>query len=253
MNPLEDLKKSISLLSSAVRFFKESPELMKAEKRDYSDFRLNKAEYYLNIIKQTPDRIKNALYKIDTDDSTTQGAVTKAIESANMLTRVCMAKNIELISKSLDDLASHISKFKLDSPTSSESQVVQFPINRIPAAIRGEIKADIDEMMRCFTSGCLRSTAILCGRILETALHRKYYDATGNDILATNPGIGLGKLIAKLKEMNVQFDPGITEQIHLINQVRIYSVHKAQQPFVPSKNQAHAMILYTLDVLKKLF
>jgi len=32
----------------------------------------------------------------------------------------------------------------------------------------------------------------------------------------------LGKIIAKLDELNIKFDPGLTQQIHLINQARIY-------------------------------
>jgi hypothetical protein len=63
----------------------------------------------------------------------------------------------------------------------------------------------------------------------------------------------LGKLIAKLTEKNVNLDPGITQQIHLINQVRVFSVHKKQTAFNPTKNQSHAMILYTLDIVNRLF
>ena len=115
------------------------------------------------------------------------------------------------------------------------------------------MSADIAEMQKCFNAGCYRSTTILCGRILETALHRKYYEVTGKDILETNPGIGLGTLIAKLNDKNVEFDPGLTQQIHLINQVRIFSVHKKQNTFTPSSAQANAMVLYTMDVLEKMF
>ena len=39
----------------------------------------------------------------------------------------------------------------------------------------------------------------------------------------------------------------------LSNQVRVFSVHKKQQPFYPSKNQSQAIMLYTMDVLAKLF
>jgi hypothetical protein len=71
--------------------------------------------------------------------------------------------------------------------------------------------------------------------------------------METSPGIGLGKIIAKLTERNIRFDPGLTQQIHLINQVRISSVHTKKDSFYPSKGQTQAMILYTLDVLRKLF
>jgi len=126
-------------------------------------------------------------------------------------------------------------------------------MKKIPPDIKDEISADIKEIEKCFSSGCHRSVIILCGRIMETALHRKFYDVTGKDALETSPGMGLGNLIAKLKEKNVNFDPGITQQIHLINQVRVFSVHKKQEAFVPSRTQAHAILLYTIDALEKLF
>jgi len=140
----------------------------------------------------------------------------------------------------------------LDLPKDSPGHV-KFRVPPLPSDIRDEVTTDIAELKKCFDSGCYRSSVILCGRVLEAALHRKYYDITGHDILEKNPGIGLGTLIAKLKEKEVRFDPGLTQQIHLINQARIFSVHKKQEPFVPSKDQAHAIILYTLDILWKMF
>jgi len=122
----------------------------------------------------------------------------------------------------------------------------------LPLSIEPDVMADIRELKRCFNAKCYRSSTILCGRILETALHRKYFEATNKDILETSPGIGLGNLIAKLNN-KIEFDPGIKDQIHLINKVRISSVHKKKEAFFPTKQQAYAIILYTLDILKKLF
>ncbi len=125
--------------------------------------------------------------------------------------------------------------------------------NNLPDAIQYEILEDINELNKCFASGCYRSTIILCGRILETCLFRKYYDLTGKDVLATAPNTGLGKLIAKLRELDVKFDPGLTQQIHLINNIRIESVHKKKDLFLPSSQQTRAVILFTMDVVSKLF
>lgn len=129
---------------------------------------------------------------------------------------------------------------------------IKIPMS-IPSEIFPEIEMDVNELNKCFNSGCFRSSVIICGRIMEVALHRKYFEATGNDLLEKSPGIGLGNLIAKMKDRNIEFDPGITQQIHLVNQVRIFSVHKKQQPFYPTKQQTYAMILYTMDILEKLF
>jgi len=130
---------------------------------------------------------------------------------------------------------------------------VHFNSDILPDEIRSDIIADLKETGMCFNNSCYRSAIILCGRILETALHRIYYDVTKNDLLEKSPGIGLGNLIAKLREKGIELDPGLGNQVHLINQLRIYSVHKKQNAFDPSKTQAHAIILYTIDILDKLF
>lgn len=140
---------------------------------------------------------------------------------------------------------------KTKRPKLNELSIKAESLN-IPSILKAEIIADIDEMIRCFESNCFRAATIICGRILETVLHRKYFEVTQNDVLETNPGIGLGKLIAKLKEKKVFFDPGLMDQIHLINKIRIYSVHRKQEVFEPSKEQTQAMILYTIDIVKRL-
>lgn len=124
---------------------------------------------------------------------------------------------------------------------------------KVPSDIYGEIEADVNELEKCMNAECYRSAVILCGRILETALFRKYYEETQNDLLETAPGTGLGTVIKKLKDANVELDPAITQQIHLINQIRVHSVHSKQIPFYPSSSQTQAIILYTLDVLEKLW
>ncbi|MBI2139257.1 DUF4145 domain-containing protein [Candidatus Woesearchaeota archaeon] len=123
----------------------------------------------------------------------------------------------------------------------------------LPEPIRAEMHADIDELKRCFRHACYRSAIILCGRLMETALHRKYFEVTNNDLLEKSPGIGLGNLIAKMAEKSVKLPPGLSNQIHLINQVRISSVHKKQESFSPTKTQTEAIMLFTLDVIDQLF
>jgi hypothetical protein len=126
-------------------------------------------------------------------------------------------------------------------------------LSKIPIEIRNEVKADLDELDKCFKAACYRSCVILCGRIIEVCLHARYYKETNFDILEKNPGIGLGKLIAKMDEKGIKLDPGLTQQIHLVNNVRIFSVHKKQRTFNPTKEQTEAILLYTLDVVNRLF
>lgn len=123
----------------------------------------------------------------------------------------------------------------------------------VPGNVKDEVDADWREANDCFESGLYRSCVILCGRILEVALHAKYYQLTGIDLLEKAPGIGLGNLIAKLSDRGAFIDPGLSNQIHLINQVRIHSVHKKSVPFIPSRDQAQAIMLYTKGAIEKLF
>ena len=161
-----------------------------------------------------------------------------------MVSQLQNTQNVSEMRKILDKLA------ELVQP---EEESKTFNQRKIPSEIRDEVTADLLEAQKCMNNSCYRSAVILCGRVLETALHRKYFEATGNDLLEKAPGTGLGNLIAKLSEKGVQLDPGLTNQIHLINQVRVYSVHKKQEAFAPTQNQTQAIVLYTLDVLDKLF
>lgn len=134
-----------------------------------------------------------------------------------------------------------------------EKEEIKFALSRVPIDVQGEVFADLEELRLCYGTACYRSCIILCGRLLEIGLHRKYYQTTGVDILEKHPEIGLGSLIAKLLEKGVKLDPGLTQQIHLINNVRISSVHKKKDVFKPSKAQTNAIILFTMDTLEKLF
>jgi len=158
-------------------------------------------------------------------------------------------KKYENVLRTLNDMK-YISKQLIPIPRTSNLSLLK---PKLPSEISSEVLADIRELEKCYNANCLRSSVIICGRILETVLHRKYYEHTGFDILEKNPGIGLGKLIAKMQEKGIQLDPGLTQQIHLINNIRIFSVHKKKELFTPSKQQTYAIIHFTLDIVNKLF
>ena len=159
---------------------------------------------------------------------------------AHMLDPLDFQKNLDVVS-----IMKNIKAIEIRQPKAN--------LSKVPAEIKDEVLADVTEMEKCFESGCYRSCIILCARIIEVCLHAKYYKHTGFDILEKNPGIGLGKLIAKMNEKNVPLDPALAQQIHLVNNVRIFSVHKKQKAFLPTKQKTEAIILYTLDVLNSLF
>ncbi|MAF34988.1 hypothetical protein CMO91_04030 [Candidatus Woesearchaeota archaeon] len=152
--------------------------------------------------------------------------------------------------KDADKIASTL--MELGQVQMAEPIITESPDFTVPG-ISEQVEADKAEIDICFSHGAYRSSVILCGRVLEAALHRKYFEATGKDLLEKAPGMGLGNLIGKMAEANITIDPGLGNQIHLINQVRIHSVHQKQEPFYPTKEQARAIMLYTFDVIRKLF
>ncbi len=213
------------------------------------DFKAKQKQYYQerleNSIKNLADSALE-LHSFKQDNELGQEKIRQIIELSSELTN---KKDLEDIAKSLKKIDVLISQVRFPS---EKDKFVKIPRN-IPSDIKTDMVLDLDELDKCYENACYRSCVILCGRLLETALHRKYYEATGNDVLEKNPGIGLGNLISKLHDKGVMVDPALTNQIHLINQVRVFSVHKKKEPFNPSHQQTQAMILYTLDVLEKIF
>ncbi len=213
------------------------------------DFKEKQKIYHYNTLKSNLKLVKSdalSLPQLAKHDIRNQPYLNQILEIIPELEN----KNLQNLEKTVKKLLL-ISK-QLVLPKIEPEKTFDIPTN-IPDQISSDIKADIEELNRCFNNQCYRSSIILCGRILETALHRKYYELTNNDLLEKSPGIGLGNVIAKLKDKNTQLDPAITNQIHLINQVRIFSVHKKKQAFYPTKQQTQATILYTLDILERLF
>ncbi|MCX6706561.1 MAG: DUF4145 domain-containing protein [Candidatus Woesearchaeota archaeon] len=215
-------------------------------------FKEKKNSYYLNSFEGCFNELKKEIANIASECKGQDAALEllilwKDIEKSRSENRSDF--------KRIKDSLSRISEIssRLSIPKKIDVNGISLKAPLLPAEIKSDVAADLSEIEKCFNAGVYRSATILCGRVLETCLHRKYYEATGQDILEKNPGIGLGNLIAKLKEKNIDIDPALTQQIHLINNVRIFSVHKKQEAFVPSKNQAHAIILYTVDVLNKMW
>lgn len=226
-DPVEDLKLAlIGVLNHSVSLSTLSA------KKGIHDYKEQRADYYRTLVKQNVDKIKE-LSK-DMDDE--------------MKKKVAQLEGLMLSGdpKAMLGIAASMSVPK-QRPSNSGINL------RVPNEIKDDIFFDLNEVEKCLNAEAYRSSMILCGRVLETALHRKYYDVTGKDLLETSPGIGLGNIISKLKDSNIEIDPSITQQIHLINNVRIFSVHKKSVPFQPSKEQAQATLLFTIDILKKLF
>ncbi len=241
---LINLQNAISL---AVKHNVDLNKKLDPEKSLY-DYEEKQKIYYFNNLNSKLKLVKSdslELPQLTKHDIGNQPYINQVLELIPELDN----KDLTKLDKTVKKLV-NITK-RMDFPKKELEKI--FSITNVPEDISSDIKADIEELNKCFNNGCYRSSIILCGRLLETALHRKYYSTTKNDLLEKSPGIGLGNIIAKLKEKNVSLDPALTNQIHLINQVRVFSVHKKKEAFYPTKQQTHATILYTIDILEKLF
>lgn len=233
MKKENQFSKIVSSLKEALEKIEEKNISFKG-KTDFTDFKSTKAKYIFDSYKQNLSRLQNLINN-------------PSIPSrVNELLRLLSLSDVQNNKKVVDELI----KFE---DVKIIPQKTTIKIGKIPAEVRNEVKVDLDEVEKCFNHACYRSCVILCGRIIEVCLHAKYFKETGFDILEKNPGIGLGKLIAKMAEKGIKLDPGLSQQIHLVNNVRIFSVHKKQRTFVPGKQQTEAIMLYTFDVIEKLF
>lgn len=261
---LEDFRRSVTNFNNALNKIRASKiDLDKPVNKGLSihDFKEKKKDYQISTYKQYFLDLKSKavgltnLARYDPSNSSSLLQINKLIGEASGHFNSNEVDKLSAVINRIADLS-----LRLRAPQQSARKPIQkiekrlsMELTGIPADIKADVEADLDELDKCFKAGCFRSAVILCGRLLETALHRKHFEATGIDLLEKSPGIGLGKIIAKLSEKNVKLDPGLTQQVHLINNVRIFSVHKKQEPFNPSRAQTQAIILYTIDVLRKVF
>jgi len=252
-DPLLDFKKSLNNLRNNLNnIISKKLSMKKQGTKKLFDFRQNKEDYMRASLSNSMKELKSSAWAISSIyniNKLNEQNIIKILELVIKTEQKYQMSNFEDMLLCIDDIAEITALLKSGRIEENE---LNFGIPTLPSSIEPDVMADIRELKRCFNAKCYRSSTILCGRILETALHRKYFEATTKDILETSPGIGLGNLIAKLNN-KVKFDPGIKDQIHLINKVRISSVHKKKEAFFPTKQQAYAIILYTLDILKKLF
>jgi hypothetical protein len=248
-----NIKKEIKDFENTLKTI-NSKKIFSQEKYKLFDFKKKEQEYYRKELKSNLEKIRTALETLPNYGKET--LFTQKIKS--LLLDFEAVIDINKVDQNIIDKAllssEKISELLDVLPEVKEKEKKEFlELPKIPKEIYLEVQANFDELVTCFNNKCYRSSLILCGKILEIALHRKYFEITGKDLLEKSPDIGLGNLLAKMREQGIELDPGLPQQIHLINQLRVFSVHKKVQIFLPSKEQSQATILYTLDVLKKLF
>ncbi|MBM3199672.1 hypothetical protein FJZ53_01955 [Candidatus Woesearchaeota archaeon] len=249
---LNTLKNSVKELEDAlINAAYHNADLTKKPDTLRLSLKNKKVDSYKNTIVRNTTLIRKKMWELAKlgSEEPNQSHVLSLLNLSEDLGIAYSNKDTKQMLNLLNQIGKELNQVK-EAPV---AQQLDFRIPNLHPDIKEEVLADLKELSKCYQAECYRSAVIICGRILETILHRKYYEITGNDALEKSPGIGLGNLIAKLTEKNVKFDPGLTQQIHLINQVRISSVHKKQEPFYPTQMQAHAIILFTLDSVRKMF
>ncbi len=247
---LESFKKALGNVRFAVdKAQKAGLESVTAPTGISRDFKAQQRGVMAADILSSIDRLDKEARELRQLADKDEVAVVQMLATVRQLKQT---KDVSAIKELLHQLRNQLTDIESEGKGDVLSFVPQ-QLPFLPVEIRGEIETDLAELSRCYDAEAYRSVVILCGRVLEVALHRRYFEATKNDLLEKAPGTGLGNLIAKLADKGVLVDPALTNKIHLVNQVRVHSVHVKKDAFRPSKDQAHAMTLYTVDVLKKLF
>jgi hypothetical protein len=122
----------------------------------------------------------------------------------------------------------------------------------IPFEIRTDIAADIDEIKKCYSSGAYRAAIVFCGRMLEIALARKYFEKTHVDPIKQK--WTLGRLINESKKKIGIFQPGLDSLCETINKVRIPSIHRVREGiYLPTPQDVVGVFHLVQSVLQKLW
>lgn len=241
---LAEFKKSVEELRESLDILERNNISPENKPLKVYSFEENRGEYYRKNLSNNLKKVKQKAKELQRFGFTENLDGNQIGDIVDLVNELDKKERKEAVDKLLN---------LLKSVKIQNSEATVFYPARLPEDIKSELLADMGEIEKCYSNKCFRSAVVLCGRVLEIALHRKYYDKTGNDILEKMPGTGLGNLIAKMREKGIVLDPALTQQIHLVNQVRIFSVHKKQETFMPTQNQTKAVIIYTCDLLEKLF
>ncbi len=138
-------------------------------------------------------------------------------------------------------------KAKLD-----KKDIVHYkPVTNLNSFTKEEIEIDMKEAEICVNSGAYKAGITMCGRAVEVTLHSIYEEKTGSDL--SRSGIGLGKLIGKMREENIDIPEEITRIANFINDMRVISIHKREKLYLPSVEETTSIFELTNAVLRKLY
>ena len=136
-------------------------------------------------------------------------------------------------------------------------------LDRLPSAIRAEIAQDFAEVQKCYEVRAYRATISFCGRIIEVALGRRYYEERRKlqpSVKAFQIGqeisrLTIGQIIKRCEEVGLQTAyPGLDAYADLVNRIRVSAIHhKGARLFRPGPNAARGMVELTVEVIKDMY
>ncbi len=146
--------------------------------RSVYDFAARKADYQQHLVKTALAQVSTAAWSLAQSSRGQERAVVDILRL--MLDLEERISDRDAVLHLVEQIKRRAEKLRVQS---SRPIPLDVRAPRLPPEIDATITADLDEIRRCFASGCYRSVTILCGRVLEAALHRRYYDVTGIDVL----------------------------------------------------------------------
>jgi len=132
-----------------------------------------------------------------------------------------------------------------------EQIIFLIDLSPVPSEIRREMSLDFDDVRKCYYAYALRSAIGMCGRILELALARKYFEIVNVDPIQQRWQIGT--LISRCYENHVIEDPVLGDMCNLINRSRIDSVHATSRMYHPTMEETKSLIEFTISLVKRLY
>lgn len=154
------------------------------KKKKYFDFSEKKIEYYVNSAKGAFKELKESLWDLQylvKEDKSNEDVYLEIIKDVKKVEEQYNENNSKAIIENIQKIKTKTLKFK------DIKDDISVEVKFIPIDVRADVNADLKELKKCYNAGCYRSAVIICGRLLETALHRKYYEITKQDILEKNP------------------------------------------------------------------
>lgn len=187
------------------------------------------------IAKIDRAEVKNEFQKID-------GQIMQIFQESGYEDKLAIIKKLPMLWNDLEIAIQDISLV---------SSSILTEMDRVPTEIYEEVKGDMEEAISCLKVEAYRSSIIMAARALEVCLHRKYFEATGKDLLESNAGIGT--LLRKLNEEKIVLMPGTNHIFNLSNDCRINSVHKKKSLYLPKAIEATSIIQLVNSSIAKLW